>query len=70
MNTPRLNGFFDWLKRGAVPIDGFAPRDDNARAAAPPVEMEMEMEMEQERDVAACRVEPLPCEPVRWGNFR
>jgi hypothetical protein len=64
MNTPRLNGFFDWLKRGAVPIDGFAPRDDNARATTGHVDVE------QERDVAACRVEPLPCEPVRWGNFR
>jgi hypothetical protein len=68
MNTLRLNGFFDWLKRGAVPIDGFAPKVDNgvdnAHAAAEPTDVL------QERDVVACRVEPLPCEPVRWGNFR
>ena len=64
MNTPRLNGFFDWLKRGAVPIDGFAPKIDNADVATEPADIE------QERDVMARRVEPLPCEPVRWGNFR
>ena len=64
MKTQRLNGFFDWLKRGAVPIDGFPRRDDNARAATGPADIQ------QERDVVACRVEPLPCEPVRWGNFR
>lgn len=64
MNTLRLNGFFDWLKRGGVPIDGFGPRTDNADATAESADVD------QERDIAASRVEPLPCEPARWGNFR
>lgn len=64
MNTPRLYGFFDWLKRGAVPIDGFERRADNAPRCTE------RAEIEQERDVIAPRVEPLPQEPARWGNFR
>ena len=64
MKTPRLNGFFDWLKRGAVPIDGIVRRVDNAHVPTGGAELE------QERDVVAPRVEPLPQECVRWGNFR
>jgi hypothetical protein len=31
---------------------------------------EARMEGHDERDVAAPRVDPLPYQPVRWGNFR
>jgi hypothetical protein len=62
MKNFRLNGFFDWLKRSAVPIDGV---EINRRPDPPE-----DAEAEQERDVVAPRVEPLPPGPVRWGNFR
>ena len=63
MKTLRLNGFFDWIRYNAVPVDGITGRDDNACES-------QRAELDEERDIVAPRVEPLPREPVRWGNFR
>lgn len=63
MNALRLNGFFDWIRRHAVPVDGAVRDGDNVPGAHA-------AEVDEERDVAAPRVEPLPPMPIRWGNFR